>query len=207
MTNSMLQCEIADFAASLASAAPTPGGGGAAALAGALAAALGNMVGNLTVGKKKYADNEPRLKELNAEVEELRVELLAQIDADAEAFGPLSKAYGIPKDDPDRDATLESCLHAAAEPPMQILRLSCKVMDCVAEYAKLGSKLVISDAGCAATMAESGMRAAALNVRINTRLMKDREYAEAMNKELEALLKKYLPIAQEVYSFIYGGLS
>ena len=92
----MLNNSLEQFSAKLASAAPTPGGGGAAALAGALAVALGNMVGSLTVGKKKYADVEDRIKELNAASEELRGKLLAQMDEDAKAFEPLSKAYGLP---------------------------------------------------------------------------------------------------------------
>lgn len=202
----MINSSLSEFSAKLASAAPTPGGGGAAALAGALAVALGNMVGNLTVGKKKYADVEDRLKELNTASEVLRGELLAQIDEDAKAFGPLSKAYGIPKDDPTRDQVLEECLHNAAEPPMNILRLSCEAMDLIGEYAEKGSRLVISDAGCAAAMAEAAIRCAALNVAINTRLMKDRDYAEKMNEELESLLAKYVPMAESAYELVYGGL-
>lgn len=202
----MLNNSLDSFSAKLASAAPTPGGGGAAALAGALAVALGNMVGSLTVGKKKYADVEDRIIELNGMAEELRRKLLAQMDEDAKAFEPLSRAYGIPKDDPDRDETLEKCLHAAAEPPMNILRLSCEAMDLIAEYAEKGSRLVISDAGCAAAMAEAAIRSAALNVAINTRLMKDRDYAEKMNEELNALMAKYVPLAEETYETVYGGL-
>lgn len=202
----MLSNSLDTFSAKLASAAPTPGGGGAAALAGALAIALGNMVGSLTVGKKKYADVEARIIELNEQAEVLRGKLLQQMNEDAEAFEPLSKAYGIPKDDPTRDETLEKCLHAAAEPPMNILRLSCEAMDLIAEYAEKGSRLVISDAGCAAAMAEAAIRSAALNVAINTRLMKDRDYAEAMNKELDSLLEKYVPLAEETYKIVYGGL-
>ena len=202
----MLNNSLDSFSAKLASAAPTPGGGGAAALAGALAVALGNMVGSLTVGKKKYADVEDRIIELNGMAEELRHKLLAQMDEDAKAFEPLAKAYGIPKDDPARDETLEKCLHAAAEPPMNILRLSCEAMDLIAEYAEKGSRLVISDAGCAAAMAEAAIRSAALNVAINTRLMKDRDYAEKMNEELDALMAKYVPLAEETYETVYGGL-
>ncbi|MBQ8469667.1 MAG: cyclodeaminase/cyclohydrolase family protein [Clostridia bacterium] len=202
----MLSNSLDTFSAKLASAAPTPGGGGAAALAGALAIALGNMVGSLTVGKKKYADVEERIIELNGQAEVLRGKLLQQMNEDAEAFEPLSKAYGIPKDDPTRDETLEKCLHAAAEPPMNILRLSCEAMDLIAEYAEKGSRLVISDAGCAAAMAEAAIRSAALNVAINTRLMKDRDYAEKMNEELNALMAKYVPLAEETFETVYGGL-
>ncbi len=186
----MLNNSLEQFSAKLASAAPTPGGGGA----------------SLTVGKKKYADVEDRIKELNAASEELRAKLLAQMDEDAKAFEPLSKAYGIPKDDPTRDQVLEECLHNAAEPPMNILRLSCEAMDLIAEYAEKGSRLVISDAGCAAAMAEAAIRSAALNVAINTRLMKDRDYAEKMNEELDALVGKYVPMAEEAFELVYGGL-
>ena len=168
---------LEQFSAKLASAAPTPGGGGAAALAGALAVSLGNMVGSLTVGKKKYADVEDRIKELNAASEELRAKLLAQMDEDAKAFEPLSKAYGIPKDDPTRDQVLEECLHNAAEPPMNILRLSCEAMDLIAEYAEKGSRLVISDAGCAAAMAEAAIRSAALGDPYLLMITQERRFA------------------------------
>lgn len=206
MANTMLDNTLVDFTAKLASAAPTPGGGGAAALAGALAVALGNMVGSLTTGKKKYADVEDRIQKLNAASEELRVKLLSQIDEDAKAFEPLSKAYGIPKDAPGRDEELEKCLHIAAEPPMNILRLSCEAVDIIAEYGEKGSRLAISDAGCAAAMAQAAIRSAALNVAINTGFMKDRDYAEAMNAEMDALLDKYVPLAEETYNTVYGGL-
>ena len=194
------------FAETLASSAPTPGGGGAAALAGALAAALGNMVGSLTVGKKKYADVEARILELNEAAATLRKKLLAQIDEDANAFAPLAKAYGIPKDDPSREETLEACLHTAAEPPMNILRLSCEAVDLIAEYAEKGSRLAISDAGCAAAMAEAAIRSAALNVAINTGLMKDRDYAEHLDEEMDALLEKYVPMTEKIYQDVERGL-
>lgn len=202
----MLNTSLEHFAADLASSSPTPGGGGAAALAGALAAALGNMVGNLTIGKKKYAQNEPRLKQLDAMAERLRGQLLQQIDADAEAFEPLSKAYSIPKDQEGRDETLEQCLHQAAEPPMQILRLSCNVIQLVQEYAELGSKLMISDAGCAASLAKSAVQCAALNVYVNTRLMKDKKYADSLMEEVKVRMDRYLPAADDVYQTILEAL-
>lgn len=202
----MLNTSLEHFAADLASSSPTPGGGGAAAMAGALAAALGNMVGNLTIGKKKYAANEPRLLQLNKMSERLRKQLLRQIDADAEAFEPLSKAYSIPKDQEDRDAVLEHCLHQAADPPLQILRLSCDVIQLVQEYAKLGSKLMISDAGCAASLAKSAAQCAALNVYVNTRLMKDKQYAESLMEEVKIRMDRYLPQADDVYDSILEAL-
>ena len=105
---------VSEFTAALASSSPAPGGGGASALAAALGAALACMVGNLTVGKKKYAENESRLRELIAEAQSLRERLLALVDADAEAFLPLAAAYRLPKDAPGRDAVMEKCLADAA---------------------------------------------------------------------------------------------
>lgn len=105
------------FLDALASKAPVPGGGGASALAGALGAALATMVGNYTVGKKKYAHVEEDVRRLMADAEEIRAQLLAQVDADAAAFEPLSRAYAIPKDDPSREAVMEQCLRDAAGRP------------------------------------------------------------------------------------------
>lgn len=107
---------LEEFTCALASASPTPGGGGAAALSGALAAVLGNMVGNLTVGKSKYASVEPQIVLLNRQAEALRKEFLALIDEDAEAFEPLARAYSIPKDAPGRAKIMQTALARAVEP-------------------------------------------------------------------------------------------
>ena len=104
----MLRKSVNDFTASLASKASVPGGGSASALAGSLAAALGGMVGELTVGKEKYAAVEPILRELLDEAETLRGRLLDCVEKDAAALAPLAKAYAIPKDDPQRAETLET---------------------------------------------------------------------------------------------------
>ena len=162
---------VSEFTAALASSSPAPGGGGASALAAALGAALACMVGNLTVGKKKYAENEPRLRELIAEAQSLRERLLALVDADAEAFLPLAAAYRLPKDAPGRDAVMEKCLADAAAVPMEILELSCRVIALQEEFAALGSSLAVSDAGTGAVFAWAAMYGAALNVLVNTRLM------------------------------------
>ena len=93
----LLESSLVNFTEQLASPAAVPGGGGASALVGALGIALGDMVGELTVGKKKYADVEEEIRALMVRAQDLRVRLLACIAKDAEAFEPLSKAYGIPK--------------------------------------------------------------------------------------------------------------
>ena len=114
------------FVEVLASDAPAPGGGGAAALVGAIGTALGNMVGSLTVGKKKYADVQEEILDLKAKCDALQTELLDQVEADDKGFVPLAKAYGIPKDDPNRDAILEEATVTACAVPMHIMELCCQ---------------------------------------------------------------------------------
>lgn len=201
-----MEKNVDKFLAELASSAPTPGGGGAAALCGALAIALGNMVGNLTLGKKKYADVQEDIAALNEKAETLRKDFVALIDADAEAFKPLSRAYGIPKDDPARAEIMEAALKRAAEPPLEIMRKCAEALDVIADYAAKGSALAISDAGCAAALAIAAMKAAALNVRINTKSMADREAADKMNAEAAGLYEKYEKEAEEIYQNVYGRL-
>lgn len=202
-----MEKNVDKFLEVLASSAPTPGGGGAAALCGALAIALGNMVGSLTLGKKKYADVQEDIASLNARAEALRADFIALIDADAEAFAPLAKAYSIPKDAPERAEVMEAALKRAAEPPLEIMRRSAEALDVIADYAAKGSALAISDAGCAAALAIAAMKAAALNVRINTKSMTNRATAEKMNAETDGLLAKYTQIAEEIYENVSGRLS
>ena len=202
-----MERDVRDFLSALASKAPTPGGGGAAALCGALGAALGNMVGNLTLGKKKYADVEEDIKTLNQKAETLRGDFLALIDADAEAFEPLSRAYGIPKDDPGRAEVMEAALMKAAQPPLEIMRRCADALELISEYAAKGSALAVSDAGCAAALSRAALEAAALNVFVNTRLMKNRAAAEALNEEAGGLLAQYVPRAQTTYEEIKRRLN
>ena len=192
------------FLDALASKAPVPGGGGASALVGALGAALCTMVGNYTVGKKKYADVEEDVKALMARAEDIRARLLALVDADAEAFEPLSKAYAIPKDDPSREAVMEKCLQDAAATPMAILRLSCEAIDLHREMLDKGSVIMLSDVGTGVVFCQSALYGAALNVRVNTKSMADRAFAQAMDEEVDALVEKYSVIARQVYDAVMG---
>ena len=201
-----MERQIDSFLAALASKAPTPGGGGAAALCGAVGIALGNMVGNLTLGKKKYAEVQEDIAALNAKAEALRADFLALIDADAEAFEPLSRAYGIPKDDPTRGEVMEAALLAAVQPPLEIMRKCVKALELIAEYAAKGSALAISDAGCAAAITRAACEAAALNVLVNTKPMRDREKAGEINREANELLQK-CALAREIYDNVTGRLS
>ena len=192
------------FLDALASKAPVPGGGGASALVGALGTALCTMVGTYTVGKKKYADVEEDVKALMARAEDIRARLLALVDADAEAFEPLSKAYAIPKDDPNREAVMEQCLRDAAATPMEILRLSCQAIDLHREMLEKGSVMMLSDVGTGVIFCQSALYGAALNVRVNTKSMSDRAFAQAMDEEADALVEQYGTIARQVYDAVMG---
>lgn len=200
----MLNKNITEFTEALASKAAVPGGGGASALVGAVGIALGDMVGELTVGKKKYADVEKDVRDLMARAQELRVKLLSCVDKDARAFEPLSRAYSISKDDPARDEVMEKCLRDAAGAPLEILDLSCEAIELQREFAAKGSVLAISDAATGVVFCLSAMYGAAVNVKVNTRSMKDRDYAEKINAHVDEQMAKYRPIAEKVYQDVYG---
>ena len=202
-----MEKNVDKFLETLASSAPTPGGGGAAALCGAVGIALGNMVGNLTMGKKKYAEVQEDIAALNQRAEALHADFVALIDADAEAFKPLSEAYGIPKDDPKRQEVMEAALLAAVQPPLEIMRKCVKALELIAEYAAKGSALAVSDAGCAAAITRAALEAAALNVFVNTRLMSRRDRADAINEEANVLLSDGCTAAGEIYEEVYGRLN
>ena len=202
----MIEKTVTAFTEELASPAPVPGGGGASALAGAIGISLGDMVGELTTGKKKYADVEEEIRSLMERAQALRVKLLDFVDGDAEAFAPLAKAYSIPKDDPCRDAVMESALQTACGVPMDILRTCAQALDIIGEFAAKGSRLAISDAGCGAVLCKAAMQAASLNIYINTKSMKDRARAQSLEAEADALLEEYTRKADEIYSSVLTGI-
>ena len=195
-----------EFARTLASNAPAPGGAGAAAVAGALGTALGHMVGSLTVGKKKYRDVEEEMLALMGRCEELREQLLNQVQEDEENFLPLAQAYGIPKGDPDRTRILEAATVTACVTPVKIMELCCDAVDCIEEFARKGSRLAVSDAGCGAALCKAAAQAAALNVYINTKTMSDRAAAEELNRRTEALTKRCTEKADAVYAYVLEQL-
>ena len=194
---------LTEFAEMLAAKKPVPGGGGASALIGALGAALAGMVGNYTVGKPKYAAVEAEVEAILAEATELQKKLLALVDADAAAFEPLSRAYAMPADAPGRAEVMEACLRDAAAVPMEILRLSCRTIELHELLGEKGSRLMQSDVGTGVIFGWAALYGAAINVKVNTKLMTDRAYAEAMNAEADALVGKYWKIAEAVYEKAY----
>ena len=177
-----------EFVAALASSAPTPGGGGAAALCGAVGAALCGMVASLTTGKKKYADVESEIQQLLKSTNTLYDNLLDQVRADAEGFQPLSRAYAIPREDPTRAAVLQSATETACTAPLEIMALCAAALSAAGRLAALGSRLAVADAGCAAAILRGALEAAALNVLVNTKTMTDRSAADHLNARCFALL-------------------
>ncbi len=207
---SFLNQDIQAFTDVLASKASVPGGGGASALVGAVGTALGSMVGALTVGKKKYADVEAEIIELMKKADVVRNELLKQIDEDARVFEPLSKAYGLPKETEEQKAekerVMEACLHEACSVPMQIMVKCCEAIELQKEFAAKGSSLAISDAGVGVAFCKAALQGASLNVFINTKSMKERAYADGLNKEALDMLEKYVPMADEIYESVFARL-
>ena len=195
-----------EFIGILASSAPTPGGGSASALVGAIGMALGAMVGNLTLGKKKYSEVQSEIIDIMEKASRLQSKLLDLIDADVAAFEPLYSAYGIPKDNQDRARIIEDALKGACSPPMDIMRVSAEAIDLHEKLAKIGSSLAISDVGVGVAACKAALMGASLNVFINTKSMSDRSCADGVASEADALLTKYCPLADEIYDSIVAKL-
>ena len=203
---SFVKKTCADFVEVLASKDPTPGGGGASALVGAVGMALGSMVGSLTVGKKKYAEVEDQIKALMIEAAGLQDELLRLVDKDGEVFEPLAKLYGVSNDDPTKEARMEAALKDCCSVPIEIMRACAKAIELCDEFAKKGSSLALSDAGVGVVFCKAAMQGASLNVYINTKWMNDKAAAAAFEAESDELLKKYCALADEVYNSVVTAL-
>lgn len=201
---SKLSCE--DFAKELASKKSVPGGGGASALVGALGVALASMVGVYTIGKEKYKEHEDEIIALTDEAEAIRTHLLKLIDEDAKAFEPLSEAYKLKKDNPNRDKILEEATENALKAPLEIVRESAKAIDIIRVMQLKGSKMLLSDAGCAAAMCRAAIESAAMNVYINTKSLMDRDKASSINNEVNSIKEKYVPLAKKIVEEVNAEL-
>lgn len=195
-----------EFIEVLSSNAPVPGGGGAAAYVGAVGVALGNMVGSLTLGKKKYADVEADIRNLKEKADILQKQLLLLVDEDAKVFEPLSKAYRLPKDTENEKAVraevLEMALKEACSVPLKIMERCCEAIELIKEFAEKGSSLAISDAGCAAACLRAALQSASLNVYINTNLMMDKTWAAEADTKATVMLKHYLILADQTFEAV-----
>lgn len=201
---------IEDYVLDLSSKDPVPGGGGTAAVAGALGAALGGMVASLTIGKEKYKESEAIMTSLKARAYTIQKELLELAEADAEVFSKLAPCYKMPEgtdeEKENKSRLMEAALKDAADVPLKIMRKACEAIVLMDGFAKRGSSLAISDAGCGALLCKAALQSAWLNVCINTKAMKDREYAGKIDAEGLELLSQNLSIADSVYGYVEGQL-
>lgn len=206
----MTEQKMDEFLQVLSSSAPVPGGGGASAYVAAIGMALGAMVANLTTGKKKYAEYQQEIEETIDKADILVKELAVFMDKDAESFEPLSKAYGLPKDTPqqieERVVIMENALVKASEAPLELMEKIIEAEEVLDRLSIIGSNLAISDAGVGIQMAKAALNGASLNVFINTKLMKNRETAEMMNKKADELLSKGNEIADKVFAVVMGKI-
>jgi len=188
----------------LASGEPTPGGGSAAALVGALGAALNSMVANFTVGKEKFAAVEADVRTLLAQSEKLRAELQRLTQADTEAYGQYAAASKLPRSSDEekaaRAAAMQQALRAAAEVPRAAAGAAHQVIKIAAELVDKGNPNLITDVGVAAKFALAAMECAELNVEINLAYIKDAEFVATCRKDIAPLLEEGARLAREVWA-------
>jgi methenyltetrahydrofolate cyclohydrolase len=187
----LLEKDCYHFIQELSSKSPVPGGGGASAYVGALGMALGNMVGNLTLGKKKYKDVEEDIIELLHKSEVIINNFKRLVNKDAEAFYPLSQAYGMPTNTEEekkcKEAVLQRALVAASMVPLEIAKNCLEAIYLHEEYSKKGTIIAISDVGVGVVFCKAALQGAKLNVLINTKIMKNLELKRKVENELREI--------------------
>ena len=198
---------LEQFTMDVSSKEPVPGGGGATAMVASLSSALAQMVTNLTIGKKKYLEFTEELNDIRKEAEILRSNLLDCIEKDAEAFRPLAEVYSLPKDSEGYEEKMEKCLRDAADSPLLILKYCTRIIDLDERLAVIGSKISVSDAATSVMLAHGCLYGAYVNILVNTELMKDRDYAEDLNRQAVELLDEYSVKALNIYDDICKRLT
>lgn len=201
---------IQEFLDVLSSKEPVPGGGGASALAGALGNALGQMVANLTIGKKKYALVEDEIKELAERMKGIQGQFSALADQDAKVFAPLAKCYSLPSGTEEEKAykaeVMEARLLDASLVPMEIMEKAWEMLEIMDILADKGSRMAVSDVGVGVQFIRTALLGAVINVYINTKSMKNREKAEEMNEKAERLIKEGTEAADRIYQKVLEQL-
>ncbi|MGC6174202.1 cyclodeaminase/cyclohydrolase family protein [Lacrimispora sp. 38-1] len=201
---------VSAFLEELSSKKPTPGGGGAAALGGAQGVALGEMVINLTLGKKKYADVEEEMQRLLIKLEEIKKEFLRLADEDARVFAPLAAAYGLPstteEEKKHKEEVLETHLLAASLVPKAVMEQALEAIAVMDILAHKGSRLAVSDVGVGVSFLKSALLGAKMNVSINTKFMKQRETARQLDQEAKALAETGIRLSDEIYADVEAAL-
>jgi len=197
---------IDSFLDEVASSSPVPGGGGVSALAGALSASLGEMVCSLTSGKNKYREYQEDIERIASDLAGIRSAMADCISRDAEAFEPLSRAYSMDRSDPDRDGIMEECLKSAASVPHEVLSITVRIIPLLEELVIKGSSIAVSDVAVAAAMCRAAAQGAAANTYANTMLMKERVYAEKLDRETSAQLASVSSRADSIFQTVTGRM-
>lgn len=202
--------KICEYLEVLSSKAPVPGGGGASALAGALGNALGQMVVNLTVGKKKYAEVEEEMQEYLEHLKNMQQEFLHLSDRDAEVFAPLAECYRLPSATPEekehKETVMEEKLLDASMVPVEIMEKALELLEILDVLADKGSRMAVSDVGVAVQFTRTALLGAVMNVYINTKSMKNREKAEEINQNAKRMIKIGTSQADEIYEKVLAQL-
>ena len=206
----LAELTTAGFADLLASDAPAPGGGSAAALEGALGAALTAMVCSLTVGKKKYAEHEELAKSVQARAADLKERFVDVMDRDTEAFNVVSAAFGMPKATDEekaaRSEAIQEGLKGCTKTPFEMMELAVEALELTASVLGESNDSAASDLGVSALSLRAAIQGAWLNVLINIGSLKDAALAEDYRQRGEALLAKALPLADEIYSTVVSQM-
>lgn len=204
MSEKILGNSAVKFLQDLSSSLPAPGGGGAAAYASGMGTALGMMVVNLTKGKKKYAQYEEDLGELLEKLGSILERFIELVQADADNFLPLSRAYGLAQGTEEekkhKAKVMEESLRLACSAPLEMMELSVKAMHLLEELLEKGSKLVLSDVGVGVAMLQAGLQSASLNVYINAKSMADKDYAEEIVNRTEKYLLEGGKLSEEIFN-------
>lgn len=197
-------CE--EFIEVLASKEPVPGGGGAAALMGAIGMALGNMVGNLTVGKEKYKDAEKEVYEIMKKARNLQDHLLKLVDEDAEVFKDVAAAYKMPKETEEqkkrKEEAMQKALKKACSVPLDIMKSASEAIKLQRRLADIGSKLAISDVGVGTYCLKAALLSGRMNVLINLNGITDKDFVKKTSEEMELLVKQSIEIADETNKIV-----
>ncbi|MFO7151699.1 MAG: cyclodeaminase/cyclohydrolase family protein [Bacillota bacterium] len=199
----LVEKSLEQFVEVLASNAPVPGGGGAAALVGAIGMALGSMVGNLTVGKEKYKDVEAEVIEILEEAKKLQAQLLDLVDEDAKVFGKVAEVYKMPKnteeDKKKRNEAMQEALKEACGVPLKIMELSSAAIKLHQRLAEIGSRLAISDVGVGVLCLKAALLSGRMNVVINLNSITDEEFVKRTSDYMEKICAEALSIADDTY--------
>lgn len=193
-----IDMSLRDFTGALSSKSPTPGGGGAAAVTGALAASLCAMAAGITAGNKKFIAVKGEAEAVANGAEDLRLRFLELAEEDERDFAPLSEAYSMDKNAPDYAAALRLASIGACQPPMEMLRRCAELTALIERLYEVCSPMLLSDAGCAAALCAGAMKAAEQNVFVNTRSLKGDGEAEGLSRQAAELVREYLPRVEAV---------